>query len=146
MRFWIFKCNPDFYRLNDRLADQEPRITWLVSGYKVEISAGDIAFIWETGVRRIRGIMEISDGPREMLELEHEQQYLTKPDRIKKLRVCGRLDSKRDVCISHTELRPIPSLENLSMFHGNQQGTNFPVEQKEGEIIQEMIMTFHNKG
>jgi hypothetical protein len=27
MAFWIFKCNPDKYRLADRLADPNPKIT-----------------------------------------------------------------------------------------------------------------------
>ena len=41
----------------------------------------------------------------------------------------------RDVNLSHTYLRSVPGLENLSVFHGFQQGTNFPVKSEEGAIL-----------
>jgi hypothetical protein len=30
MKFWIFKCNPEYYRLSERLADPYPDIRWRV--------------------------------------------------------------------------------------------------------------------
>ncbi len=46
MAFWIFKCNPDKYRLADRLADPNPTLTWTVSRFRHEINAGDTVFLW----------------------------------------------------------------------------------------------------
>jgi len=34
MAFWIFKCNPEKYRLAERLADPNPTLTWTVSRYR----------------------------------------------------------------------------------------------------------------
>jgi hypothetical protein len=72
MNYWIFKCNPQHYQLEKRLADTEPRATWRVSRYHDEIQTGDIAFIWETGRRRIRATIRIVSQPKEMPELKHE--------------------------------------------------------------------------
>jgi EVE domain len=54
MAYWIFKYNPEKYRLDDRLADPNPEITWTVSRHRREIAPGDTIFIWQTG--RDRGI------------------------------------------------------------------------------------------
>ena len=58
MAFWIFKCNPEKYRLSERLADATPAISWRVTKYHDEIGPGDTVFIWETGPERgIRAFM-----------------------------------------------------------------------------------------
>ncbi len=49
MNYWIFKCNPDKYRIDDRLEDPEEIITWQITRYKENIAPGDLAFIWKTG-------------------------------------------------------------------------------------------------
>jgi hypothetical protein len=43
------------------------------------------------------------------------------------------------VDLQHTYLRSVPGLENLSVFHGFQQGTNFPVTPEEGAILLRLI-------
>ena len=45
MAFWIFKFNPDRYRLADRLADPTPTLTWTVSRFRDEINAGDTVLL-----------------------------------------------------------------------------------------------------
>ena len=52
MSHWIFKANPEKYRIDERLKDVEPKISWRVTRYKDEIQKGDIAFIWRTGTNR----------------------------------------------------------------------------------------------
>jgi len=49
MAFWIFACNPEQYRLVDRLADPDPTICWHVTRFREEMSRDDTAFNWETG-------------------------------------------------------------------------------------------------
>ncbi len=76
MAFWIFKCNPEVYRVEDRLADPNPTLSWTVSRHREEIGAGDTVFLWITGRDRgIRAVMRIDQAPRMMAELESEQQY-----------------------------------------------------------------------
>ena len=140
MNYWIFKCNPDHYHLADRLADPDSNTTWAVTRYKREIETGDIAFVWETGPNRgIRAIVQIDSFPREMAELENEQRYLVKPDREIRLRVLCTF-TNRGINLSQAEIQATPGLENLSVFHGWQQGTNFRVEPAEGETLLRLIV------
>ena len=45
MSYWIFKCNPARFRIDERLADPEPKTSWLVTPYRDEIRSGDTASI-----------------------------------------------------------------------------------------------------
>ena len=135
MAFWIFKYNPEKNRLLDRLADPNPEITWTVSRFRDQIGPGDIIFVWETGRdRAIRAILRAEGIPRNMLELESEQTYWVNPDDGMLCRVRATI-THREVCLSHKELRSVSGLENLSVFHGFQQATNFPVTPAEGAIL-----------
>lgn len=139
MSYWIFKTNPDHYRLDGRLKDANPKISWKVTRYKDEIQKGDIAFIWRTGNKRgICAVMRINTNPAEMKELESEQKYHVERDVKIMLRVEGTFTHRFD-CISHKELRNIPNLKNLSVFSGNQQATNFKVTDEEGKILMELL-------
>ena len=81
MAFWIFKCNPDLYRLDERLADPNPTQTWTVNQHPDEIGPGDSVFLWVTGPNRgIRAVMQVLEGPCEMPELDSEQAYWEEPD------------------------------------------------------------------
>jgi predicted RNA-binding protein with PUA-like domain len=135
MAFWIFKYNPEKYHLAERLADSNPDITWTVSRYRNQIAPGDTIFIWETGRDRgIRAILRAEGVPQDMAELESEQPYWTQRDNDVRCRVRATI-VRRDVNLSHAELRSTPGLENLSVFHGFQQGSNFPVTLDEGAIL-----------
>jgi predicted RNA-binding protein with PUA-like domain len=135
MAYWIFKYNPEKYRLDDRLADPNPEITWTVSRHRREISPGDTIFIWQTGRDRgIRAVLRAEAIPEDMPEIDSELPYWTQGEDS----VCCRVRATivdRDVNLPHTELRAVPGLENLSVFHGFQQGTNFPVTPDEGTIL-----------
>lgn len=138
MKYWIFKTNPDNYRLDERLKDSEPKISWTVTRYRNEIQKGDIAFIWRAGPNRgICAVMRIDTDPAEMEELESEQEYRVERDVKIMWRVVGAL-THRFNCISHQELRNIPDLENLSVFTGFPMGTNYKVTDEEGKILMEL--------
>jgi hypothetical protein len=139
MAYWIFKYNPEKYRLADRLADPSPEITWTVSRYRDQIAPGDTIFIWETGPERgIRAVLRAEGTPQDMAELESEQPYWAQRDNDIRCRVRATI-IERDVDLPHTDLRTVPGLENLSIFHGFQQGTNFPVTPDEGAILLGLI-------
>jgi predicted RNA-binding protein with PUA-like domain len=139
MAFWIFKCNPELYRLEDRLADPNPTISWTVSRHREEIGPGDTVFLWVTGSKRgIRAVMRVDNAPRMMAELESEQRYWARRDTEEKWRVVGPL-THRDVNLSHTDLRETPGLEELAVFQGFQQMTNFPVTPEQGAILQRLV-------
>ena len=139
MAFWIFKCNPEKYRLEDRLGDPNPTLTWTASRHRDEIGAGDTAFLWVTGINRgIRAVMRVDQAPRLMAELESEQPYWAERDTQEQWRVLGTL-THRVVDHSHTALRDVVGLEHLSVFQGFQQMTNFPVTPEEGAILMRMV-------
>ena len=139
MAFWIFKCNPEKYQLADRLADPNPTITWTVTRYQDEIGPGDTLFLWITGPDRgIHAVLRVDDGPRVMTELESEQQYWAKRDTEQLLRVVCTI-TNRDVNLSAIALREVDGLDDLSVFHGFQQATNFAVTREQGEILLRLI-------
>lgn len=145
MAFWIFKCNPEQYRLSQRLADPNPTTSWRVTKYRDEIGPGDTVFIWETGPKRgIRAVMRVDESPREQPELETEQPYNVQRDTETKVRVSGTL-TQRDLNLSHEVLREVPGLEDLSIFRKDvyQQGTNFPVTPDEAAILLRLIQGEH---
>ena len=141
MAFWIFKCNPEKYRLEQRLADPNPTLTWTVSRHRDKIEPGDIAFLWVTGRDRgIRAIMRVDEAPRLMAEFDSEQTYWVEQDTRELWRVSGAF-IHRNIQISSKSLHKVPGLEELSVFHGWQQTTNFPVTPDEGAILTGIIET-----
>lgn len=139
MNYWIFKCNPDFYRLDARLTDPEPRTTWIINRYRERVQADDIAFIWQTGKHRgIRAAIRVDSPPQDMPELESEMKFQTSPDASFDCRVYATV-LRRDLDISADKLRAIPGLEGLSVFRGFRQGTIFPVTPEEAGILKRVI-------
>ena len=134
MAYWIFKCDPKRYRLSDRLSDPSPQISWLVTRYRREIAPGDIVFLLEAGPRRaIRAVMRVDSAPADLPELDSEQAYWAERDTETRCRVRGTITHRVD--LPAAELESVDGLDQLSIFHGWQQGTNFRVSDTEGEII-----------
>ncbi len=139
MNYWIFKCNPERYLLEDRLADPEPSTTWRISRYRDRVQADDVAFIWETGShRRIRATIRVDSSPQDMPELESELRFQTVPDTKIDCRVYATY-LRRDLRIPATELRVVAGLEGLSVFHGYQQTTVFRVTSEEAAVLLRVI-------
>jgi hypothetical protein len=138
MAFWIFKCDPKRYRLADRVTDPMTETTWLVTRYKREIAPGDTVFLMETGPHRcIRAVMRVDSSPEQMPENEDEQQYWNGRDTEVRCRVRGTITHRAELPIA--ELEHINSLQDLSIFKGFQQGTNFRVSNDEGQVLLSMI-------
>jgi predicted RNA-binding protein with PUA-like domain len=139
MAYWIFKCNPEKYSLEDRLADPNPKITWTVSRFRDEINAGDTVFLWITGLKRgIRAVIRVDTPPKLMAELESEQTYWKDRDTEERWRVTGTIIN-RNVDLDHTVLKEVAGLEELSVFTGYQQTTNFAVTPEQGIILQRLV-------
>lgn len=144
MNYWIFKANPQYYRLDERLSDPEPRITWSVTRYKDLIRKGDLAFIWRTGTQRgICALMSITSYPEIMEEIESEKKYALRPDVGLSLKVKGVL-SDRFKLITSKSLKEIPSLESMSVFYGFQQSTNFRITADEAATMLQLIAQRNN--
>ena len=138
MSYWIFKCDPERYRLSARLSDSNPAITWLVTRYKKVIAPGDTVFLLESGPRRaFRAVMRVDAGPHDMSEIEGEQSYWVERDTEQRCRVQGTITHRASLPVA--ELEGVEGLENLSILHGVQQGTNFRVTDSEGDILLSLL-------
>jgi predicted RNA-binding protein with PUA-like domain len=139
MNYWIFKCNPDKYDIDKRMADPAVDTSWRVTRYRSEVRMGDIAFIWRAGPKRgIVAVMSIESNPHKMEEPELERKYAINLNTGIMWRVKGRF-TIRFLTLYSENLKKIPELNKLSVFHGFQQATNFKVTSDEGKRIMEMI-------
>ena len=83
-------------------------------------------------------VLRIDDAPRVRPELESEQRYWVDRDTEARLRVACTL-THRHVDLPHHQLRHVRGLGNLSVFHGFQQATNFPVTPEEANILLTLV-------
>lgn len=140
MNYWIFKVNPEFYRIDARMLNPTPRITWQVVQHRDEIRRGDLAFIWRTGMLNgIMALLQIDSDPVEMADLPFERGYYVYPEEeIIRTRVLGSL-VRRFPLIPADYLRSYPGLEELSVFNGFKGMWNFPVTAEEGLILNSLV-------
>jgi len=146
-KYWIFKCNPNKYDIDGRMANPDAETSWRVTRYENEMRVGDTVFIWRCGPIQQRGIvaiMNIESNPQQMEEIELERKYIKDNNVSTMCRVKGRFMG-RFFNIPCTDLMKIPELSNLSVFHGFQQATNYRVTLNEGGWIMKMICE-HLKG
>lgn len=138
MAHWIFKASPDKYRIDDRMSDPLVLVTWKVNDeYRSAVAVGDIAFIYRTGRQRgIVGALRVTAQPCLMEEIDTEKPYCTDLSLSMEWRVRGEITHRcASAVISSEELRDTAGLENLSVFHGFQMKTTFPVTSHEAEIL-----------
>jgi predicted RNA-binding protein with PUA-like domain len=140
VNYWIFKCNPDLYDIDGRLRDPTALTTWNATRYRDEMMPGDIAFMWRTGKRSgIVAEMTIESRPQEMDEIMPDARYWKDKKKIgKTCRVLGTFRHRTGLLPRETILAT-PGLENLSVFHGFQQATNFRVSPEEGRNLMVLI-------
>ncbi len=140
MNYWIFQANPDRYRLQDRLRDPNPEISWRVSRYRDEISPGDRAFVWQSGKSRgLCATLRVETAPEEIHELSGERQYATDPQIASvSWRVLATIESRFPI-IPAAMLRATPGLESLSILGGFLQASNFRVTPEEARILNALI-------
>lgn len=142
MNYWIFKANPEKYRIDARLLDPYPHITWAVTRYHDRIQKDDTVFIWRGGTPRgICAVMLIDACPYEP-ELEDLNDgfeipvgsVLPGPDHWAKGHI-----TQRFALIETSAIKKIPGLELFSFFAAFQQATNFTLTRPEGSILLEYI-------
>jgi predicted RNA-binding protein with PUA-like domain len=142
MAHWIFKASPDKYRIDDRLSDPLALVTWRINDdHRGAVAVGDIAFIYRTGPQRgIVGALRVTAQPCLMEEIDTELPYCTDLANGLEWRVRGEITHRcaEDV-ISAQALRDTAGLENLSVFHGFQMRTTFPVTPQEAEILTHLL-------
>lgn len=142
----MFRCNPEKYRLDDRLKDSNRLTTWRVNKHCNEICTGDTAFIWAGIKGGIRAILRIDSEPREMPEMEHELPYYVHNqdsgtcllDSGVRLRVVATYIDM-DVHLSAAKINEVSVLKCLEVFKGYHQQTNYAVTPSQGETLLGLI-------
>jgi len=145
MNYWIFKANPEHYRIDDRLLDPDPNIIWRVTRYHDRIQKGDTVFIWRAGTPRgICAVMTIDTCPYKPKDHERSDGFelpaasaVPEPEHWAKGRFIQRFQ-----LIDANIIKKIPGLELFSFFSAFQQATNFTVTRPEGTILLEFIETY----
>ena len=141
MNYWMFRCDPTKYKLDDRLKDANRLTNWRVSQHRNDIHAGDIAFVWAGTKGGIRAVLRIDSEPREMTEMEHELAYCGDDLDIRAgLRVEATYIDM-DVHLLPAKIKEVPGLEHLKVFTGYHQQTNYPVTPEEGKKLLMLIDT-----
>ena len=140
MSYWIFKANPERFRIEERLKDARDQTSWLVTRYRADIKPGDVAFIWFGGREPgIRAVMRVDSQPAIRDELDHERPYWNDSrDAKPRHRVLGHF-TNRCPLLTAKRLKSIRGLDKLSVFHGFQQGTNFRVTEEEGKALLRLV-------
>jgi predicted RNA-binding protein with PUA-like domain len=138
--YWIFKANPERFRIEARLKDPQPKTTWLVTRYRDQVKPGDVAFIWSAGrAPEILAVMRVDSLPEVRDDLDSERIYWADSrDAKPRVRVLGTF-THRGPRLPSTRLKVVRGLEKLSVFHGWQQATNFPVTDQEAAILMRLI-------
>ena len=144
MNYWIFKANPDQYRIDERLLAAEPTVIWSVTRYLERIQVGDTVFIWRAGLHPgICAVMlveacpyipedpELNDGFEIPLGgLSAAAGQWAKCRLIKRFRT-----------IDKSIIKKIHGLDLFSFFSAFQQAINYTLTRPEGTILLEYIET-----
>jgi hypothetical protein len=142
MNYWMFKANPDHYRIDDRLLNPAAEITWAVTRYHERIQKGDTVFIWRAGTPRgICAVMLIDECPYLAQEKDLDDGYQLPAARnapIPAHYAKGHL-TQRFPIIETSVIKKIDGLELFSFFSAFQQATNFTLTRPEGTILLQFI-------
>jgi hypothetical protein len=138
MRYWIFKCNPKSYRIDDRLRNPDPEIDWRVTRYWDEAMPGDTAFVWRTGEQRgicaelcIKSKAEIDQAPK-------RDKYWVGGQRGP-MRYAEAVIVNRKRWLPAEGMKKDRRLRAMSVFHGFHQVTNFRLTPGQGSRLLELI-------
>jgi len=140
---WIFQGNPERYDILNALADKEigNSIHWLINQHKNDIKKGHIALIWMSGKDSgIYAVARIETEPMMLDEPRAEKRYWLENEKCEavnrvKLTILKRLINNP---LPRKKLLKIPELSSLSILK-QVQGTNFPVRDKEWNIISQLL-------
>ncbi len=142
MNYWIFKANPDKYRIDDRMLNSYPHITWAVTRYHDRIQKGDTVFIWRGGTPRgICAVMLIDDCPYDPRPDDLNDGFEIPPGSVSLGEdhwARGHI-IQRFALVEASAIKKIPGLELFSFFSAFQQAINFTVTRPEASILLEYI-------
>jgi hypothetical protein len=145
MNYWIFKANPEHYRIDDRLLDPATDIVWALTRYHERIQKGDTVFIWRAGTPRgFCAVLLIDASPYKPAEHELHDGYelpaaadAPAPPHWAKGHFVRRFP-----VIETSIIKKIPGLELFSFFSAFQQATNFSITRPEGARLLEFIENY----
>lgn len=142
MNYWIFKVNPEHYRIDERLLDPAPQLTWAVTRYHERIQKGDTVFIWRAGTPRgICAVLVIETCPYEPEPTDLNDGFELPPGSVKRGLdhwAKGQL-TQRFPIIEANIIKKIPGLELFSFFSAFQQAINYSVTRQEGARLLDFI-------
>ena len=141
MSYWIFKANPEQYRIDDRLRDPDPNIIWRVTRYQDRIQKGDTVFLWRAGKQRgICAVMTVDVQPYKG-ELKSDRYEIPGAEPVTDPTTtwakCHII--QRFALIEADAIKKIDGLELFSFFSAFQQATNFLITRPEGMILLQYI-------
>ena len=139
MNYWLLCCDPEGYRLGERLRDPDPRITWRVTRYHDDIAAGDLAFVWLTGGRRgICAVLHVISSAEVVDHLEPDDVDCVDveigPVYALETAVVG-----RGFFLSANSLRAHTALAEMSIFSDAQHATEYHLSRPEALKILELL-------
>ena len=139
MKYWLFCCDPKRYRLDERLRDPDPRMTWRVTRYHDDIAAGDLVFVWLTGpdrgigaVLHVTSSAEVVDGLKpgdvDCVDVEMGPVYALEAAVV-----------SRGFFLPASLLRARPVLAEMSIFSESQHATEYHLSRPEALGILELM-------
>jgi hypothetical protein len=136
---WLFQANPQRYDILNSLSDIEigNSIHWLVNQHRKEIKAGHLGLIWMSGSEAgIYALARVESNPAIMKEFPAETKYWTdSTEKEEAMRVQMSIMRRfTNSPILKSKLIETEGLKRLSILR-QFQGTNFPVKNKEWQII-----------
>jgi len=148
LNYWIFKVNPKHYRIDDRLLNLAPQLTWMVTRYRERIKKGDTVFIWRAGTPRgICAVLEIEACPYEPESTDLNDGFELPPGSVTRGLehwAKGQLIQRFPI-IEASVIKKIPGLELFSFFSAFQQAINFSVTRQEGARLLEFIEKYQSE-
>jgi predicted HNH restriction endonuclease len=124
---WIFQSNPKRYDVFTEEIDN-PKVrkgNWTINQFRNQIKKGDIALLWISGKKTVRGIYAIVD-------IISDPRYEKNNPEVW---VDYRYRSKFKQPLLDTEIQKIPGLSKLSIIN-NYRKTNYPVTKSEWDLLQ----------
>ncbi len=141
MPFWIFKANAENYRIDDRLLNSYPTMTWPVTRYQDRIQKGDTVFLWRGGTPRgIVAVMTVEACPYQPEPDELNDGFEIPPGSVSPASHWAKCRIEKRIPILEANIiKKIPGLELFSFFSAFQQATNFSITRPEGARLLDYI-------
>lgn len=151
MRYWMLKCEPKTYNIEDLKKEPNQTTTWEgVRNYQArnmirdEIKKGDLAFFYYSNAKvpGVAGVMEIvKEGYPDFTAWNPEHKYydpVSTPDNPRWYQVDVKLRQTFPSIISLTDLRNVPQLADLWILRKGNRLSVTPVTENQWNVILKM--------